>query len=165
VRPGRLGVQPSRMISCGDEQQRRGVRADPVEGGQAGGAGGDEGITVHAAAPGARAGSNARGKNTAGEPVARGVGKPVGRRSQRLAKACPRIAEAGQPAHRSAAVGGGIDVIIDPLWGAPALGAMQGAARGARRSLAVAKGEAADHGAADVVPHRVVRDLSGMLSE
>jgi len=31
-----------------------------------------------------------------------------------------------------AAVGGGIDVIIDPLWGAPALGAMQGAARGAR---------------------------------
>ncbi|HEY0812941.1 MAG TPA: zinc-binding alcohol dehydrogenase family protein [Pseudonocardia sp.] len=31
-----------------------------------------------------------------------------------------------------AAVDGGVDVIIDPLWGAPALGAMRAAARGAR---------------------------------
>jgi len=31
-----------------------------------------------------------------------------------------------------AVVGGGVDVIIDPLWGSPALGAMRAAARGAR---------------------------------
>jgi hypothetical protein len=42
VRPGGLGAEPARVIPRGDEQQRRGVRADSVEGQQAGGAGGHE---------------------------------------------------------------------------------------------------------------------------
>src|SRR5450631_317111 len=43
VRPGGLGAQPFGMITGGDEQQRRGVGADPVEGEKAGSAGGGEG--------------------------------------------------------------------------------------------------------------------------
>ena len=43
VRPGGLGAEPSRVISRGDEQQRRSVRPDPGEGEQARSTGGDEG--------------------------------------------------------------------------------------------------------------------------
>jgi hypothetical protein len=46
VRPGGFAAQPSGMVSCGDEQQGRGVGADPVEGehprGVSGGEGADE---------------------------------------------------------------------------------------------------------------------------
>jgi hypothetical protein len=37
VRPGSLGAQPPGVVPSSDEQQRRGVRADPVEGKKAGG--------------------------------------------------------------------------------------------------------------------------------
>jgi hypothetical protein len=43
VRPGGLAAQPPGVVSGRDEQQRRGVGPDPVEGEQAGGAGGDQG--------------------------------------------------------------------------------------------------------------------------
>jgi hypothetical protein len=42
VRPGGLAAQPLGVVSRRDEQQRRGVRPDSVEGEQAGGAGGDQ---------------------------------------------------------------------------------------------------------------------------
>ena len=42
MRPGRLAAQPAGVISGRDEQQRRGVGADPVEGEQAGGMGGHQ---------------------------------------------------------------------------------------------------------------------------
>src|SRR5690242_21852516 len=42
VRPGGLAAQPPGMVPGRDEQQRRGIRADPVEGEQPGGAGGDQ---------------------------------------------------------------------------------------------------------------------------
>jgi len=37
VRSGRLGAEPLGVVPSSDEQQRRGVRADPVEGKKAGG--------------------------------------------------------------------------------------------------------------------------------
>ncbi len=43
VRPGGLGAEPLMVIPGGDREQRGGVRADAVEGEQAGGAGSDEG--------------------------------------------------------------------------------------------------------------------------
>ena len=43
VRPGGLAAQPFGVVPGGDEQQCRGVGADPVEGEQAGGVRGDEG--------------------------------------------------------------------------------------------------------------------------
>ena len=42
MRPGRLAAQPPGVIPGRDEQQRRGVGADPVEGEQPGGMGGHE---------------------------------------------------------------------------------------------------------------------------
>ena len=42
MRPGGLAAQPVWVVPGGDEQQRRGVGADPVEGEQPGGAGGGE---------------------------------------------------------------------------------------------------------------------------
>jgi hypothetical protein len=42
VRPGGLAAQPPGVVSRRDEQQRRGVRPDSVEGEQTGGAGGDQ---------------------------------------------------------------------------------------------------------------------------
>src|SRR6266480_7851054 len=43
VRPGGLGAEPLRMVPGGDEQQRRGVGADAIEGEQARGVAGHEG--------------------------------------------------------------------------------------------------------------------------
>jgi hypothetical protein len=43
VRPGGLAAQSFWVVPGGDEQQRRGVGADPEEGEQPGGAGGDQG--------------------------------------------------------------------------------------------------------------------------
>jgi hypothetical protein len=43
VRPGGLAAQPFGVVPGCDEQQCRGVGADPVEGEQPGGMGGDEG--------------------------------------------------------------------------------------------------------------------------
>jgi hypothetical protein len=43
LRPGGLGAEPPGVVAGGDEEQRGGVRADPVQGEQPGGAGGDEG--------------------------------------------------------------------------------------------------------------------------
>ena len=42
MRPGRLAAQPPGVVPGRDEQQRRGAGADPVQGEQAGGAGGDQ---------------------------------------------------------------------------------------------------------------------------
>ena len=42
VRPGRLAAQPLRVVPGGDQEQGGGVGADPVQGEQAGGPGGDE---------------------------------------------------------------------------------------------------------------------------
>ena len=41
--PGGLAAQPSGVVSCGDEQHRGGVGADPVEGEQPGGVRGHQG--------------------------------------------------------------------------------------------------------------------------
>ncbi len=82
------------------------------------------------------------------------------------------------------AAGGGVDVIIDPLWGAPALAAMQAAAHGARhvqlgqlagltlelpastvRSAAVdIRGFAVFHAPVDV-RRRAYQDLTGYAAE
>ena len=122
VRPGGLGAEPFRVIPGGGQEQRGGVRADAVEGEQAGGAGSDEG--GRSARPGARAGC--RGTRRAGPARAPRPGWHSRRRRRGGAAAPPaqrpgpqchagKTGPAGQPGRRRPIRRSGRDPVLRTL--------------------------------------------------